>query len=334
MRKEIKQLKKIIDRSRRVLIIAHNGPDLDAFCSMLMVKTVFEDKFPRCKFVIQAKQGPSMRLPRMKDINIVSYLDSSDFDAVIVTDAGDLSICMTENDRVRVDNIPLVFIDHHDTVIKHKDNVLLINHNASSACEEVYMVFKDMFGNRFKLDKDVAELLQIGIVADTGRFLYDLTIPNTFRVFADAREVSPVDLEEFAYKNSKFPRESTVAIQEYLKTLTIDGDMAYMYIDRSTVNKSNDCKKGLSEAQSFLRDRYLRFIQGVHWGFIIKPDMSDDTKWYISFRSTKGYQDVRVIAEELGGGGHEYSAGVPFRAKSLNEVLDATLIAVKKHVRK
>jgi nanoRNase/pAp phosphatase (c-di-AMP/oligoRNAs hydrolase) len=60
--------------------------------------------------------------------------------------------------------------------------------------------------------------------------------------------------------------------------------------------------------------------------------MDDDTLWSASFRSTKGYQDVKVIAEELGGGGHIYAAGVRLRAHSLDEALEKILTVARKHL--
>ena len=108
--------------------------------------------------------------------------------------------------------------------------------------------------------------------------------------------------------------------------------MAYMYIDRKTIDQNPDLKKGVSEAQAFLRDKYLRYIQGVHWGFIIKPDNTYQNNWFVSFRSTKGYQDVKIIAEELGGGGHTYASGVPIQADSLAEVLNRVLSVARKYI--
>lgn len=333
MEKENKKLKNILDRSKKILILSHKGPDLDAFCSMLITQQILKSIYPKKEIVIQARQNPSTNLPCMKEIKIQESLNSDTFDSIIVTDAGDMNICIDkEKDNVNYDDIPVVLIDHHDTIVNQLENILLINHNASSATEEVYMTFKDIFGRKLKLTKDIAELIQYGIVADTGRFLYDITTTNSLRIFADAKEISPVDLEEFSYKNDKFPKQATDAVIEYLKTLTIAGDMAYMYMDRKTIEDNPSLRQGVSEAQSFLRDKYLRFIQGVHWGFIIKPDINSIDNWFISFRSTKGYQDVKVIAEELGGGGHIYSAGVPFKANSLQEVIDATLKAVEKHI--
>jgi phosphoesterase RecJ-like protein len=326
-----KLFKKLVERSKNILILTHKGPDIDAFSSALLLKVSLEEIYPKKRFVFQTKQSPTIRLPRMKDIEMVDRLDSTGFDLIIVTDAGDISLCVSDEDNISND-IQKIYIDHHDTFFNYVHGEVLINNNMSSAAEEVHELLKSVYGKKFKLDEEKAELVQYGIVADTGRFLYDVTTPNTHRVFANAKEITDVDLEDFAYRNSKFPREATSAIIKYLESLTIEKDMAYMFVSREDLENNEELKKGASTAQSFLRDKYLRFIQGVHWGFIIKPDMNIDDIWFVSFRSTKGYQDVKIIAEELGGGGHTYSAGVQIKAKSLDDILNKILKVCRKHL--
>lgn len=332
MKNSYKQFKKLIEKSSNTLILTHKGPDVDAFCSALLLRQVLMQFFPKKNFTIQAKQNPSMRLPRMKEIKLVKELNSTGFDLILLTDAGDLTLCSDENDKID-NSLPLVVIDHHDTSFDTNDNVLLINENMSSATEQVYMLLKEVFGKKFLLNEDTASLVQYGIVADTGRFLYDITTPNTHRVFAEAKSIVDVDLEDFAYRNSKFPREATHAIIKYLQSLSIEKDMAYMFVDRKDLEEDLELKQGASEAQAFLRDKFLRFIQGVHWGFIIKPDMNTKNSWFVSFRSTKEFQDVRIIAEELGGGGHTYASGVLIKADSIEALLKKILNIIEKHLK-
>lgn len=326
------KIKEILENSRNILIITHKGPDIDAFCSALILLQALKQIYPDKNIKAQAKQSPSINLPAMKEIDIVEKIDNAEYDTLLITDAGSINLCIDENDHVDIKMKNVVIIDHHDTILEQEENVLLVNNNASSATEEIITILKDIYKDNFIITQEIAQLAQYGIVADTGRFLYDITTPTSLRICADMMEISPIDMEEFAYKNDKFPREATLAIQEYLKTLTIVGDMAYMYIDRESISQDSDLRKGVSEAQAFLRDKYLRFIQGVHWGFIIKPSNTSDDEWFISFRSTNGYQDVKVIAEELGGGGHIYASGVPMKADSIQEVLERVLDVVKKYV--
>lgn len=329
MKSQTREFNKKIKKAKKILLITHKSPDLDAFCSMLATYGFLKKNFSKKEIVMLARQYPTINIPLMKDITIVKKIENQTADLVIVTDAPRLSLCL-EDDMDFFESSNIVYIDHHNIEVKQQE-VFTINEYKSSATEQVYVTFRDMFGRRLKITKDIAELIQYGIVSDTGRFLYSMTSSNTFRIFADVKDISPIDLEEFGYKNSKFPKEATPAVIKYLQSLTIEKDMAYMYIDREDVDDVNILQKGVNEAQGFLRDRYIRNIQGVHWGFIIKPDFDKEDGWYVSFRSTKGYQDVSNIAEELGGGGHIYASAVPMTGKSAKEVLEKILVAVANH---
>ncbi len=337
MLKTEKLLKKEIKKAERVLLLSHKGPDVDAFCSMLLLYKILKDIYPQKDVVLKARQYPNVKLPLMRNIKIVDEgeaLEPEGEDLVIVTDSSEWRMCLEDRDTIQNSTAPTFFIDHHrtDPETTKNGNSHYINEMRSSATEQVYVSLKRMFGKKFKLDKDIASLVQYGIVADTGRFLFDLTTPDTFRIFAEVVEIHRVDLEEYEYKSSKFPREATEVVIEYLKTLTIEGDMAYMYISRDIIEKNNFKKHEVNEAYVFLKDKYLRFIQGVHWGFIVKPMFSNDEKWSVSFRSTKGYQDVEEIAKKLGGGGHEFSAAIKLKADSSDEVVDTILEVVREVV--
>ncbi|MHC1716443.1 MAG: bifunctional oligoribonuclease/PAP phosphatase NrnA [Candidatus Dojkabacteria bacterium] len=333
MKNENIELNNFISKSKRILLLTHKGPDLDAFCSMILISKILKNYYPEKEVIMQAKQLPSLNLPGMQEIQVVEEINSHGFDLIVITDAGDINMCLEKSlDQVDYENTPLIFIDHHKTRLEHTENILLINNGSSSATEEVYLIFQDILGKDFQIDNEMAELIQYGIVFDTERFLYESSTSSSFRVFADAKDVSSVDLEEYTYKSSKFPLEITPVVIEYLKTLTVVKDMAYITISKDTMTKFNFTKQAVNKAQSFLRDRYIKYIQGVHWGFTIRPSFKTEDHWYVSFRSLKGSQDVSIIAEELGGGGHMYSAAVPMKANSSEEVLERVLTVVKKYL--
>ncbi len=323
-----KKLKQLIEKSKNILIITHRSPDIDAFCSMLLIKFLIEPLDPKKNVVMKARQMPTANLPGMKAIHVVEELREDEEDLIIVTDAGKIDLCLDfARDQMKDTNKEVICIDHHTEVEPNSDS-FVINEKRSSATEQVFVSFKDILGKKFVLTKDIAELVQYGIVADTGRFLYETTTPDTLRVFADAKQVFNVDMEAMSYNAAKFPKEATPAIISYLKTLTIEKDMAYMYISLDEIEKENLTKTGVNEAQAFLRDKYIRFIQGVHWGFVIKPDFDNKDTWFVSFRSTKGYQEVGDIAQALGGGGHPYASASSLKAETAEEALKKVLDAV------
>jgi phosphoesterase RecJ-like protein len=328
MNKQTKQLKNLIKKSKNILLITHKGPDTDAFASMLLTYKILKQQHPDKNIVMQSKKMPTINMDDMQKIQIVKKYEPGKEDLIIMTDVSRMDFLEERIDKLHESTVPKVAIDHHE--VEPDEDVILINEYISSATEQVYVTLKEIYGDKFKLTPEMAEVAQHGIVADTGRFLYSKVNSQTFRVFAELVEVSRLDLETIAYKQSKFPVEATPAIIEFLKTLDIKKDMSYMYMSKTIIDENSLTKQGVNEAKAYLRDRYLRFIQGVHWGFIVSPGFEYDNEWFVSFRSTKGYQNVREIAEELGGGGHDYAAGINMTGDTIDDILPRILEAVEK----
>ncbi|MCD4756355.1 DHH family phosphoesterase [bacterium] len=307
MDKKHKQLKKSIEKASNILILSHKGPDMDAFCSMLLVKEFLNIYYPEKKVTIKAKRRPSFNIPRMHDVDIVKRINQGDEDLIIITDMSDLETVCDSMDNILDSKMDVVIIDHHQQV--SENHHLIINEGMSSATEQVIETFKQILGKKFKLTDEIAALGQYGINADTGRFLYETTTSNTFRLFADLFEFNPIDLEEITYKNNKVPRGSSSVIAYLLEKIVIEGDMAYTYVSLEDI-KSHDWKDSdVNEAINFVKNNYIRFIQGVHWGFMLKPSFKEESVWWLSLRGTKEYQEVDGIAEALGGGGHKFASG-------------------------
>jgi phosphoesterase RecJ-like protein len=331
MDKQHKALKRYIEKAKNILVVSHRGPDMDAFCSILLVKEFLNIYYPNKQVVIKAKQLPSFNIPNMHDITVVETLEKDDEDLIIVVDAAEIDLACDEEDSLKNTSKPVIVIDHHKTE-KSKHEVV-INEGRSSAVEQVIFTFKEILGKRFKLTEKIAELGQYGISADTGRFLYETTTPDTFRLYADLYEFSPIDLEEVSYKVNKIPRESIDVIVELFKRVIIEQDMIYTYI---TIDDTKRWKGlHIGEGVTFFKNNCLRYIQGVHWGFVLKPSTKEKNTWYATFRGTKGYQRVDKIAEDLGGGGHMYASGAKLEysePRTLDQVLTDVFTAIKKHL--
>ena len=331
MDKQHKQLKRYIESAKNILVVSHRGPDMDAFCSMLLVKEFLNIHYPEKNIVVKAKQMPTFNIPRMHDITIVETLDEGNEDLIIIVDIKDITVVCDPKDGLINSNKDIVVIDHHKSISDRHE--LVINQGRSSAAEQVIFTFKEILGKNFKITKEIAELGQYGISADTGRFMYESTTADTFRLYGDLYEVSPIDLEEITYKLNKFPLDSTPIISELLTRFTVDGDMAYTYLTVKDMQRWGRSDSG--EALKFVKDNFLRYVQGVHWGFVLKPSTKEENSWWISFRSTKGYQEVDKIAEDLGGGGHIYASGGKLEysePRSLDQVLTDVLTVIRKYV--
>jgi bifunctional oligoribonuclease and PAP phosphatase NrnA len=330
MEKQYKEFKKSVIKSTNILLLTHKDPDFDAFCSALILKEFLNTHFPNKKVTFKARNQPSQNLPNMQSIEIVERINSEDEDLIIITDSASWHMCVTEKDNIHKSKAKVITIDHHDSAPDTGD--FNINNNLSSAVEEVLQLCIQVGGRRFKITESISKLGQIGIISDTGRFLYENVKPSTYEIMAKLTKVFQLDTEDFSYKNSKFPQETLEPLQRYIKNINIIGDMSYTYITKEDIEKLKATKVGVNSAQRHVRDKVIRHMHGVHWGFVLKPFFTKENLWQVSFRSTKEYQMVDKIAEKLGGGGHEYSAAARVKASNVKDAIEQILKAISQVV--
>jgi len=324
MKKEYRKLKKLIEKSKNILIITHKGPDFDAFASSLILKNFLNTYYPKKTVSFKARQSPTQNIPFMHEIQIASKIDESEEDLIILTDSSGWNMCVTDQDTIHLTTkAKIAIIDHHDTIEENKADVT-VNNNMSSATEQVLDLCMKFKGG-FKITKEISFLGQIGIITDTGRFLYENATPQTFELMAKLRKIYDLDIEDFEYRNSKFPMETLLPINIYIQNIHIQKDLAYTYITNDQIERFQLTKPGINNAHQFLRDNIIRNIHGVHWGFVVKPSYLAENEWSVSFRSTKGYQQIDKIAEALNGGGHQYSAACKIEANNAEEVVQIVL---------
>ncbi|MDY0097125.1 MAG: DHH family phosphoesterase [Candidatus Dojkabacteria bacterium] len=328
MKKEYRKLHSLIKKSQNILILTHKGPDFDAFASGLILKNFLNTYYPKKAVTFKARQSPTQNIPFMHEIQVASKIDGTNEELVILTDSSGWNMCVTGQDTIQLTTkAKVAVIDHHDTIESKAD--VTINNNMSSATEQVLDFCMEVKGN-YKITKEISELGQIGIIADTGRFLYENATPHTYELMAKLRKIYELDIEDFEYRNTKLPVDALLPIKIYLQNIHIQKDMSFTYLTNKDIKEFGLTKTGINNAQMFLRDNIIRNIQGVHWGFIAKPSYLAENEWYVSFRSTKGYQQVDKIAETLDGGGHQYSSACKVKANDGDEASRIVLETITK----
>lgn len=329
MKKESMEFKNLIEKSKSILILSHLGPDPDAFASSIIMKKMLNTHYPQKEVEYKTKQLPRDNYPLMDEITIVKEFENGYEDLIIVCDMAELAKCVGSKSSFTQGDNKLIYVDHHQT--DTKDGDLTINEGLSSATEQVIALWKDILGSKFEYTKEIAILGQIGIVADTGRFLYELTKPSTHELMAELKRVESLDLEDMLYREAKFPFETLKPLTMFLENFQVDGDMSYTYLtEKELETLEEEDRRYVTSAAVIIKESYLRFIQGTHWGFVLSPRIREENLWQVSFRSTKGYQEVDKICEELGGGGHKLSAGTKIEAKGYKEALEKILSAIEK----
>jgi bifunctional oligoribonuclease and PAP phosphatase NrnA len=322
-----------LKKSKNILVTSHLSPDFDAVSSALFttqiiahnqqkstVQCVFEDVPPhKLSFLPGFEQIVNKNLwqhiqETTPDLIIIT--DANAFGRISRTDAADIELWIAKH------QVPVVILDHHEVVHEYK-TPYFYTHQYSSAAEEVYTTFVDELG--LEVYPDYAETVLVGIVSDTGRFLYkNAHHRHTFALVSTLLEAG-ASIETLNSKTARYQSEEIAIVAELLTNITISDPYNYSYLDDDTVTrliKSGISPETISAATGMFSNQYLRSIDTATYGFIVMQDPVLGTGHYKgSFRALNDSVDTSVWANALGGGGHKAASGFKFAAHNLSEAL-------------
>lgn len=299
-----------IERSSRIVVIAHSNPDADAYGSSCGLALAIERLGKQV--VVHNESGFIPRykiIPGASEVKLGGWgvLDAND--VVIVCDCGAI-------ERVGDTLIPeikaapcVINIDHH-TSNAHFGHINYVIEGASSTSELVYDIvaaLEKRMGRSDILTSECAACLLAGIIGDTGSFRYASTSAKTFLVAHNLvlRGARPEVLTQELFGNHSL---SAIKLQaEAMSNLALhyQGAFAEVVVTQDMVMKH---KAELLDADS-LAER-ARDIEGVRVSALYKQDKD---LWRVSLRSRQGAVDVSAIAQSFGGGGHKPAAAFRWR---------------------
>ena len=287
----------------RFLLTAHEGPDGDALGSLLGLHKVLTQLGKDSLMFMAAKEFPlpvEYRFLPLEEVFHEAPADMADR-TVVFLDCGNLDRMPVEwltaggNDVINIDH-------HHDNTCFGDLN--LVDVDASCTAEIVYDLALLL---EAKITPEIASALYVGLITDTGKFMYENTNAHTHRVAADLIEAG-VDVDD-TYRRlyEHVPIEKLRLVSRALDRISsyCDGRLAVSYIttaDYEATGAGEEMTEGLIDN--------LRSIEGVKVAAVIR-DLGNRGRAArkVSLRSSEGDVDVSVIARRQGGGGHKRAAG-------------------------
>ena len=166
---------------------------------------------------------------------------------------------------------------------------------------------------------DIAEALYVGLVTDTGKFMYENTGPRA-HVMAAELIATGIDVHQIyrrLYEGMPYPKLEllgrALAHMEHLD----EGAVTFSYLSRDDFRMA-----GAEESYSEGIIDHLRSVEGTKVAALARELMDGDgSRKKVSLRSTDGEVDVSAIARAGGGGGHRQAAGFS------TELTDTELVA-------
>ncbi len=180
--------------------------------------------------------------------------------------------------------------------------VNLVDTEASCTAEIVLEVAKRLGA---EITPEIAQALYVGLITDTGKFMYENTRPASHRMAAELIEAG-VDVNDI-YRRlyERVPIEKWRLTARALEKIELfdEGRFAVTYISASDYELS-----GAGEVLTEGIIDFLRALEGVEVAAMIR-DKTDGGRSArkVSLRSTE--VDVSAIARTHGGGGHRRAAG-------------------------
>ena len=290
------ELIKKIEQFDNIVIARHIGVDPDALCSQLALRDSILLTYPNKK-VIAVGTG-SQKFLSFGKLDKAEKLD----DALLI-------ICDTP-DRKRVDSAnPEDFkysikIDHHPFVEKFCD-MEIIEDDKTSVSEIIMNILET---TNLKCDSNIAQLLYMGLVSDSNRFLFNSCTPSTFNIVSKYLEKYPFDLSN-AYQKLYLRPLNEVRLEGYisLNMKVTDNGLGYVLISDEVINTL-----GVDSASAGNMVNNFNFIKEVLVWATITEDVKNN-QYRVSIRS-RG-PEIKEVAESHNGGGHKYAAGVKAKTK-------------------
>ncbi len=308
MRNVFKEILRIIKENNRFIIYRHNSPDFDALGSQYGLATWIKDNFPNKEVYCVGDVDPNLipiLFPKPDELTEGDY--HKEHIAITVDVADSLRVSNNHLSQAKL----VVKIDHHNKPEIEKDfgNVQAVFPTRPAAAE-ILALFALSRSRRYRLSLAAASYFYIGIVGDTGRFLYQDTDGATLRL-AGALLDCGVDKTEI-YNRMYATDERKINILKYcLNNYKVtDAGTAYYVIDKDDLKNLNMTTMEGNLHINILRDlKEAKVIASITFD----PDKND---YRVSIRSSSIV--IEKIARIFNGGGHDYAAGC--RLTSLDEL--------------
>jgi len=293
-----------IEAAERFLLVTHENPDGDALGSLVGMRGVLAALGKDAVMFLPPSELPLPYEYAFLPLDglVTELHDDLDERTIVFLDCGNLDrnpIAGAESDGAHVLNI-----DHHH------DNTRFgtVNHVVADASCTAEIIWDLMGSLGVRAEGEVAEALYVGLVTDTGRFMYDSTGTRAHLMAADliAAGVDVHGIYRQLYEGMPFGKLQLISRALGRVQRFHEGCLTLSWL-RTFDFSETESKESYSEG---IIDN-LRAVQGTKVAALIRdrlgPGQNGTRK--VSLRATDDDVDVSIIARAQGGGGHRRAAG-------------------------
>jgi phosphoesterase RecJ-like protein len=288
---------------QRFVLAAHEGPDGDALGSLVAMQGLLQALGKDSVMFISPADLPLPREYRFFSLEGMIRLPPADIAerTVVFLDCGNID---RNSASVLRDGAHLLNIDHHH------DNTRFgtLNHVVPDASCTAEIVWDLMHGLGLSPTPAVAEAMYIGLITDTGRFMYENTGVRAHLMAAELIEagVDVPGVYRRLYEGVPLGKLTLLALALAQLQRYDGGELAIATLSAEDFERA-DAEESYSEG---IIDQ-LRALEGTKVAVLVRELSSGERKGQhkISLRATDDDVDVSIIARAQGGGGHRRAAG-------------------------
>jgi phosphoesterase RecJ-like protein len=307
--------------AQRFLLATHENPDGDALGSLAGMQLVLTGLGKDAVAYMAPDEFPLPYEYRFIQIeNLVTEPPADLEDRTIVfLDCGNID--RNPADSLKREGAHILNVDHHHDNTQF-GTVNLVVPEASCTAEVIWDLTKDLGA---ELTRPIAEALYVGLVTDTGKFMYENTGPAAHQMAAELIEAG-VDVHAIYRRLFEgVPQGKLELLARGLANVERfdDGLLTVTHLsseDYAATGADASYSEGVVD--------HLRALEGTAVAGLIRDlPGNGEQRRKVSLRATDDRVDVSAIARSQGGGGHRRAAGfsTTMDYPQLVEVLRASL---------
>jgi phosphoesterase RecJ-like protein len=291
-------------------LVTHEHPDGDALGSLVAMHRILMALGKDSVMLMAADEFPLPYEYRFFDLQGLSTVPPTDLPArtIIYLDCGNID--RNPLGIVKGDDVHILNIDHHHDNTRF-GTVDLVDPEAACTTEIVWDLMRAL---GVELDEELAEALYVGLVTDTGRFMYENTGPRAHVMASELIEAG-VDTyaiyrrlyEDMPYAKLELLGRALARVERHDGgTLTV---ARVTREDFDAVGAEDSYTEGIIDHLRSVEHTKVAALAREVEGIGASADGDGAIRKKVSLRSTDGEVDVSAIARAGGGGGHRQAAG-------------------------
>jgi phosphoesterase RecJ-like protein len=298
---------RVLDELRlgdRFVLVTHENPDGDALGSLVAMHRILSALGKDSVMLMSADEFPLPYEYRFFDLDGMQSQPPEDVEdrTAIFLDCGNIDRNPWE--VVKGDGMHIVNLDHHH------DNTRFgtLNHVVEEASCTAEIVWDLMRGLGVEPTQEIADALYVGLVTDTGKFMYENTGTRAHVMAAELIEAG-VDVhgiyrrlyEGMPYSKLELLGRALANVRRY-----DEGVLTFTHLTRDDFRLA-----GAEDSYSEGVIDHLRSVEGTKVAALARElvDEAATGRKKVSLRATDGDVDVSAIARAGGGGGPRQAAG-------------------------